>query len=103
MDRGGHECDRLLLGARRSLVVFAKRSLRASSFTIPVAGFELCFALDGPSAFFLVPVLLVCALASIYSLQVWLHIPRDAAEESATHARRVSLLLGMLKRPAAKS
>ncbi|MCA9156868.1 MAG: hypothetical protein KDA72_00995 [Planctomycetales bacterium] len=62
----------------------------------PLAGFELSFALDGLSAFFLVPVLLVCALASIYSLQYWPHVARGVAEESAANARRVSLLLGMM-------
>jgi hydrogenase-4 component B len=56
----------------------------------PIPGHELTVALDGLSAFFLVPVLLVCALASIYGLQYW------PAREGARNARRVSFFLGLM-------
>lgn len=59
-------------------------------FATPVPGFEFTVALDGLSAFFLVPVLLVCGLASVYSLQYW---PQC---EGAANGRRVSLFLGLM-------
>ncbi len=56
----------------------------------PIAGFDFIVAMDGLSTFFLVPILLVCGLASIYGLQYW---PQG---DGAPNARRVSLFLGLM-------
>jgi hydrogenase-4 component B len=69
---------------------FSDGPVAALRYPSPVPGFEFTVALDGLSAFFLVPVLLVCGLASIYSLQYW---PQS---EGAANARRVSLFLGLM-------
>ncbi len=56
----------------------------------PIAGFDFTVAIDGLSAFFLVPVLLVCGLASIYGLQYW------PQAENQSNGRRVSFFLGLI-------
>ncbi|MCA9234339.1 MAG: hypothetical protein KDA44_02655 [Planctomycetales bacterium] len=56
----------------------------------PVPGSDFIVAMDGLSAFFLAPVLLVCGLASIYGLQYW------PQREGAANARRVSFFLGLM-------
>ncbi|TWU34542.1 Hydrogenase-4 component B [Novipirellula aureliae] len=67
-------------------------SIEVTRIAAPISGFAFTFAVDGLSAFFLVPVLLVCGLASIYSLQYW---PHHDSEHSA-NPRRVSLFLGTM-------
>ncbi len=69
---------------------FSVGAVAAFRFPSPLPGFEFAAALDGLSAFFLVPVLLVCALASVYSLQYW------PQKEGAANARRLSLFLGLM-------
>jgi hydrogenase-4 component B len=59
-------------------------------FPSPVPGFQFTVAMDGLSAFFLVPLLLICGLASIYGLQYW------PQKEGASNARRVSFFLGLM-------
>ncbi|MEZ6060990.1 MAG: proton-conducting transporter membrane subunit [Planctomycetaceae bacterium] len=59
-------------------------------FPAPIPGFEFTAGLDGLSAFFLVPVLVVCALASIYGTQYW------SQHSGAENARRVSVFLGLM-------
>ena len=62
----------------------------ALSFASPVPGFQFTANLDGLSAFFLVPVCLVCGLASVYGVQYW---PQD---KGASNAQRVSVFLGLM-------
>ncbi len=69
---------------------FAHGALQLSRYPSPIPGFEFTVGLDGLSAFFLVPVLLVCGLASIYSLQYW------RQSDGAASGRRVSLFLGLM-------
>ena len=69
---------------------FANGPVSAMRFPAPVPGFDFTVAMDGLSAFFLVPVLLVCGLASIYGLQYW------PQREGATNGRRVSFFLGLM-------
>ena len=69
---------------------FSNGSVATMRFPTPIPGFEFAVALDGLSAFFLVPVCLVCGLASIYGLQYW---PQSNA---AANARRVSFFLGLM-------
>ena len=64
--------------------------VRPLSLPSPIDGFNFTVAMDGLSAFFLIPLLLVCGLASIYGLQYWPQI------ENASNGRRVSLFLGLL-------
>ncbi len=59
-------------------------------FQLLAPSFEFSVALDGLSAFFLVPVLLICGLASIYGLQYW---PQN---EGVANAKRVSIFLGLM-------
>ncbi|MCH5375286.1 MAG: hydrogenase, partial [Planctomycetes bacterium] len=56
----------------------------------PLDGVTVSLAIDGLSAFFLLPVLLVTSLASIYGLQYW------KQSEHPENGRRVSLFLGIL-------
>ena len=65
-------------------------SIAASHYRAPISGFDFSLGLDGLSAFFLVPILLISGLASIYSLQYW---PQQGG---APNARRVSLFLGLM-------
>lgn len=60
------------------------------AFPSPVPGFQFTVAMDGLSTFFLVPVLLVCGLASIYGLQYW------PQKTGLPNARRVSFFLGLM-------
>ncbi len=69
---------------------FANGPLPVVRFPSPVAGFNFTVAVDGLSAFFLVPVLLVGGLASIYGLQYW---PQD---KGMPNARRLSFFLGLM-------
>ncbi len=78
------------LGLAGAWSFFANGPLPAARFPSPVAGFEFTVAVDGLSAFFLVPVLLVCGLASIYGLQYW---PQD---KGVPNARRLSFFLGLM-------
>jgi hydrogenase-4 component B len=59
-------------------------------FPSPIAGVSVSIALDGISAFFLLPILLVTALASIYGLQYW------KQSEHEENGRRVSIFLGLM-------
>lgn len=56
----------------------------------PLKNVSVGFAMDGISAFFLVPLLLVTALASIYGLQYW------KQSEHEDNGRRVSFFLGTM-------
>jgi hydrogenase-4 component B len=56
----------------------------------PLAGFSVSLEIDAVSAFFLVPILVVTALASIYGLEYWRH------SEHPENARRVGLFFGLL-------
>lgn len=56
----------------------------------PIDGVTVSIGMDGLSAFFLVPVLVVTALASIYGLQYW------KQSEHPDNGRRVTLFLGMM-------
>ncbi|GIW55622.1 MAG: hydrogenase [Nitrospiraceae bacterium] len=56
----------------------------------PIRGVTVSIAMDGVSAFFLLPILLVTAMASIYGLQYW----RQSEHED--NGRRVSLFLGLM-------
>jgi len=56
----------------------------------PIPGIDVTVVMDGLSAFFLVPVLLVCGLASIYGLQYW------PQKDGVPNARRVSFFLGLM-------
>lgn len=80
-------CAAGLMGVRE---FFSNGSVGTMGFPTPISGLEFTVALDGLSAFFLVPVLLVCGLASIYGLQYW---PQDSG---APNARRVSFFLGLM-------
>ncbi|MBI2479679.1 MAG: hydrogenase, partial [Planctomycetia bacterium] len=57
-------------------------------FPAPIANVSVSIAIDGLSAFFLLPILLVTALASIYGLQYW------KQSEHEDNGRRVSLFFG---------
>lgn len=59
-------------------------------FASPFDGVSVSIAIDGISAFFLLPSLLVTALASIYGLQYW------KQSEHEGNGRRVSLFLGIM-------
>ncbi len=59
-------------------------------FPAPIPGVSVGIVIDGISAFFLLPILLVTALASIYGLQYW----RQSQHES--NGRRVSFFLGVI-------
>ena len=59
-------------------------------FPSPIAGVSVGIAIDGISAFFLLPILLVTALASIYGLQYW------KQSDHEDNGRRVSLFLGLM-------
>ncbi|MEO8497238.1 MAG: proton-conducting transporter membrane subunit, partial [Planctomycetota bacterium] len=59
-------------------------------FPSPFPGVSVGIAIDAISAFFLVPILLVTALASIYGLQYW------KQSEHEDNGRRVSFFLGLL-------
>lgn len=59
-------------------------------FTGPIQGVSVSIAIDGLSAFFLAPILLVTAAASIYGLQYW------KQSEHEDNGRRVSLFLGLM-------
>lgn len=56
----------------------------------PISGVSVSIAMDGISAFFLLPILLVTALASIYGLQYW------KQSEHEDNGRGVSLFLGLM-------
>ena len=56
----------------------------------PFEGVSVSIAIDGISAFFLIPILLVTALASIYGLQYW------KQSEHENSGRRVTLFLGLM-------
>jgi hydrogenase-4 component B len=56
----------------------------------PIDGVFVSIAIDGISAFFLLPILLVTAMASIYGLQYW------KQSEHGDNGRRVSLFLGLI-------
>ena len=56
----------------------------------PIAQVTVSLAIDGISAFFLIPILLVTAMASIFGLQYW------QQSEHEENGRRVSLFLGMI-------
>lgn len=59
-------------------------------FPSPFSNTSVGIAIDGISAFFLLPILLVTALASIYGLQYW------RQSEHVDNGRRVSLFLGVI-------
>ncbi len=59
-------------------------------FPSPIPGASVSIAIDGISAFFLLPVLLVTMLAAIYGLQYW------RQSEHPENGRRVSLFLGLM-------
>ncbi len=59
------------------------------SFPAPMMGFDVSLAIDGISAFFLIPILLVTSLASIYGLQYW----RPSEHESAA---RLAFFFGLM-------
>jgi hydrogenase-4 component B len=56
----------------------------------PLENVSVGIAIDGLSAFFLIPILLVTALASIYGLEYW------KQSEHTDNGRRVSLFLGLM-------
>ncbi len=56
----------------------------------PIAGYSISIALDGLAAFFLLPILLITALASIYGLRYW------QQSDHPESGRRVSLFLGIM-------
>lgn len=56
----------------------------------PFPGVSVSLALDGLSAFFLLPILLITALSAIYGLQYWKH------SEHPENGRRVSFFFGLL-------
>ncbi len=59
-------------------------------FPSPIAGFNVSLLIDGVSAFFLLPILVVTAMGSLYGLQYW----KQAEHES--NGRRVSVFFGMM-------
>lgn len=59
-------------------------------FPSPIANASVSIAIDGLSAFFLLPILLVTAVSSIYGLQYW------KQSEHEDNGRRVSLFLGLM-------
>ena len=59
-------------------------------FPSPIQNVSVTIAIDGISAFFLIPILLVTALSSIYGLQYW------KQTEQQDNGRRVSLFLGTI-------
>jgi len=79
-----------LLGLVGVWTYFSTGAVPPQSFPSPIPGIEFSVGLDGLSAFFLVPVLLVCGLASIYGLQYW---PQS---DRLPHARRLSFFLGLM-------
>lgn len=56
----------------------------------PIENVFVSIAIDGVSAFFLLPILVVTSLASIYGLQYW------KQSEHQANGRRVSLFFGMM-------
>lgn len=79
-----------LLGLAGVWAYFAGSPAESLQWQSPVAGVRFTVALDGLSVFFLVPLLLVCGLASIYGLQYW------SQQEGAPNARRLSFFLGLM-------
>lgn len=80
-------CGLGLVGVWRVISAGVEEPLR---FASPLPGWEFMVAIDGLSAFFLLPVLLICSLASIYGLQYW---PQG---QTAANPRRVSFFLGLM-------
>jgi len=65
-------------------------SIAPLTFPSPIENVSVGIAIDGISAFFLLPLLLVTALASIYGLQYW------RQSEHTDNGRRVSVFLGLI-------
>ena len=57
----------------------------------PIAGFRVSLAMDGISAFFLVPILVVTSVGSVFGLQYW------KQSEHENNGRRVSFFLERLQ------
>ncbi len=79
-----------LLGLAGVWVYFSSGAVPLQSFPSPIPGVDFSVGLDGLSAFFLLPVLLVCGLASIYGLQYW---PQS---KGLPNSRRLSFFLGLM-------
>jgi hydrogenase-4 component B len=79
-----------LLGLTGVWAFFSGNGPEVLRWQSPVPNITFTVALDGLSVFFLVPLLLVCGLASIYGLQYW------PQREGAPHARRLSFFLGLM-------
>jgi hydrogenase-4 component B len=65
-------------------------SIAPLTFVSPMEDVTVSIAIDSISAFFLIPILIVTALSSIYGLSYW------RQSEHPENGRRVSLFLGMI-------